>query len=69
MRWPAGLSPGRLSTLLDFKILSRSADVSASGDASGELPAYAPELNPVERVWSTMEGSIDDVCHFTDRVM
>ncbi|SNY42627.1 transposase [Paractinoplanes atraurantiacus] len=23
-----------------------------------ELPAYAPELNPVENVWSTMKGSL-----------
>ena len=23
-----------------------------------ELPAYAPELNPVEKVWSTMKGSL-----------
>jgi len=22
------------------------------------LPAYAPELNPVEKVWSTMKGSL-----------
>ena len=23
-----------------------------------QLPAYAPELNPVEKVWSTMKGSL-----------
>jgi hypothetical protein len=23
-----------------------------------QLPAYAPELNPLEKVWSTMKGSL-----------
>jgi transposase len=23
-----------------------------------QLPAYAPELNPVEKVWSAMKGSL-----------
>jgi putative transposase len=30
-----------------------------------QLPAYAPELNPVEKVWSTMKGSLANLAVHT----